>query len=155
MKVKGPKAYCNSDGSLKGLIETRDIYEKLKQGKVDWKDHIKNKMTQVTIPWDLFCVLMEQDKQLDKELDQCPTEENNYGKDDLNPCDFEPIEKYTNCTVIIKKCSECGATEIEWEPTADTVKNGFTKYVPDEELDDVWGTNDWPKHNPNIPTNMP
>ena len=36
------------------------------------------------------------------------------GVNELDPCVYEDIEIYTNCTVIISRCTKCGNLEISW-----------------------------------------
>ena len=38
----------------------------------------------------------------------------------LDPCLYETIEKHTNVTVKILRCSRCGSQDIEWERTENT-----------------------------------
>lgn len=60
------KALCDYDGTFKGLIEDVGIYEGLKNGKADWSPNVKNKLTHVTIPYELFNRLMLLDKEVEK-----------------------------------------------------------------------------------------
>lgn len=55
------KAICDNK-SYKGLIESEEQYENVKNGKADWKAHIKPKIKSVIIPYDLFLRLMEADR---------------------------------------------------------------------------------------------
>lgn len=36
------------------------------------------------------------------------------GENELDPCVYEEIEKYTNVTVIISRCKKCGNIDISW-----------------------------------------
>lgn len=60
------KTHCEREGRFTGLITDRDIYEKVRNGENDWKDHVKNKMKYVKIPYELFLYLMELDKEKEK-----------------------------------------------------------------------------------------
>lgn len=108
MKVNSVKS-ISKDTGFKGLVPDMDTYEKLKNGETDWKDHVKAKMTEVTIPYELFVKLMQQDKQLDNEM-----------LDKNSECDFEVTDIWKNVTVFIKKCKDCGAIEIVWEKQENT-----------------------------------
>ena len=55
------KAHCTVQGEFLGMIKDNDQYEGLKAGVLDWKPHVKEKMTSVTIPFDLFLRLMALD----------------------------------------------------------------------------------------------
>ena len=57
------KTHCEMEGVFLGLIPDRDIYEKVKNGENDWKDHVKRHMKYVKIPYELFLYLMEIDKE--------------------------------------------------------------------------------------------
>lgn len=41
---------------------------------------------------------------------------------EVDPCQYEETEKYTNCIVTILKCKKCGTIEISWEKTEETEK---------------------------------
>ena len=56
------KAHCIENGAFRGIIENDEVYEKLKNGETDWKDNVKDKIDQVTIPRSLFERLMKLDK---------------------------------------------------------------------------------------------
>ena len=116
MKVKPVKA-TNTDSGFRGVIFNNETYEQLKSGKTDWAEHVKNKMKDVIIPYDLFVKLMQQDKQLDNEM-----------LDKNSECDFEVTDIWKNVTVFIKKCKDCGAIEIVWEKQENTER----KEVPNE-----------------------
>ena len=49
------------------------------------------------------------------------------GKNELDPCIYEEIERHRNATVIISRCRVCGHMDIAWERQEDTT---------DEEPDD-------------------
>lgn len=36
------------------------------------------------------------------------------GKNELDPCEYELVEKRRNCTVEVLKCKKCGHVEIIW-----------------------------------------
>lgn len=36
------------------------------------------------------------------------------GKNELDPCEYELVEKRRNCTVEVLKCKNCGHVEIIW-----------------------------------------
>ena len=36
------------------------------------------------------------------------------GINELDPCIYEDIEMYTNVTVIVSRCKNCGHVEISW-----------------------------------------
>lgn len=36
------------------------------------------------------------------------------GENEMSPCDFKLVEKYTNVTVEILECKVCGAVSIGW-----------------------------------------
>lgn len=36
------------------------------------------------------------------------------GINELDPCVYEDIEMYTNVTVIVSRCKNCGHIEISW-----------------------------------------
>ena len=110
MKVKPVKSISNESG-FRGMIPDMGTYERLKNGETDWKDHVKNKLKDVVIPYELFVKLMEQDKQIDNEM-----------LDKNSECDFEVTDIWKNVTVFIKKCKDCGAIEIVWEKQEDTVR---------------------------------
>ena len=42
------------------------------------------------------------------------------GINELDPCEFEEIEKYANVTVTISRCKKCGRIDIAWEKQDDT-----------------------------------
>lgn len=44
------------------------------------------------------------------------------GVNELDPCVYEDIEKYTNVTVTVSRCRKCGHIEISWERQEDTEK---------------------------------
>lgn len=42
------------------------------------------------------------------------------GVNELDPCVYEDIEMYTNVTVIVSKCKNCGHIDIRWMRQEDT-----------------------------------
>ena len=42
------------------------------------------------------------------------------GVNELDPCIYEDVMMYTNVTVIVSKCKECGHVEISWLRQDDT-----------------------------------
>lgn len=42
------------------------------------------------------------------------------GEHELDPCIYEDIEMYTNVTVVISRCINCGHIEISWMKQEDT-----------------------------------
>lgn len=44
------------------------------------------------------------------------------GKNELDPCVYEELERYKNVTVIINRCKKCGHIEISWERQENTEK---------------------------------
>lgn len=57
------KAICTGrGGKFEGLIQSVEQYNRLKNGEVDWKPHVKNNLESVTIPYELFTYFMELDK---------------------------------------------------------------------------------------------
>lgn len=42
------------------------------------------------------------------------------GVNDLDPCVYEDVKMYTNCTVIVSKCVNCGHAEFSWVRQEDT-----------------------------------
>ena len=57
------KSICEKDGTHRGIIADLKTYERVKNGKADWKDHIKPKLKSVIIPFELFERLMNLDKE--------------------------------------------------------------------------------------------
>ena len=49
-------------GKFQGLIRNAEEYEKLKNGEIDWKPHVKAKMESVELPYEVFVRLMGLDK---------------------------------------------------------------------------------------------
>lgn len=50
------------------------------------------------------------------------------GINELDPCVYEDIEMYTNVTVIVSKCKNCGHIDIRWmrqEDTEEVEINGY------------------------------
>lgn len=57
------KALCiGRGGKFEGLIQSVEQYNRLKNGEIDWKPHVKNNLESVTIPYELFSYFMELDK---------------------------------------------------------------------------------------------
>lgn len=57
------KAHCvGRGGKFEGLIQSVEQYNRLKNGEVDWKPHVKNNLESITIPYELFTYFMELDK---------------------------------------------------------------------------------------------
>ena len=44
------------------------------------------------------------------------------GVNELDPCEYEEIERYRNVTVSILRCKKCGHISIGWERQEDTVE---------------------------------
>lgn len=44
------------------------------------------------------------------------------GVNELDPCDYEVVEKYRNVTIEVLRCRKCGHTEISWYRQEDTEK---------------------------------
>lgn len=66
VKIK-VKAHCvGRGGKFEGLIKSVEQYNRLKNGELNWKPHIKNNLESVTIPYELFAHFMEADKEMDK-----------------------------------------------------------------------------------------
>ena len=42
------------------------------------------------------------------------------GKNEIDPCQYELIEKHRNVTVEVLKCKKCGHVEIAWTRQEDT-----------------------------------
>lgn len=61
------KALCvGHGGKFEGLIQSVEQYNRLKNGEVNWKPHVKNNLESITIPYELFAYFMELDKGLDR-----------------------------------------------------------------------------------------
>lgn len=43
------------------------------------------------------------------------------GINELDPCIYEDIEMYTNVTVIVSRCKNCGNIDISWHRQEDTI----------------------------------
>lgn len=57
------KAHCiEYSGKFEGRINNIEQYNRLKNGEVDWKPHVKNNLESITIPYELFTYFMELDK---------------------------------------------------------------------------------------------
>ena len=61
------KALCCGDGMFRGKIADAEVYEKVKDGELDWKPHIKPYLKSVEIPYDVFCRLLELDRAVTKD----------------------------------------------------------------------------------------
>lgn len=58
------KARCiNYNGKYRGVIDSVEQYEALRDGKLDFNPNVKSKLADVIIPYDLFVRLMEMDKE--------------------------------------------------------------------------------------------
>ena len=57
------RALCVNNGKYRGVIDNVEIYEALRDGKIDFNPNIKSKISDVIIPYDLFIRLMELDKE--------------------------------------------------------------------------------------------
>ena len=44
------------------------------------------------------------------------------GKNELDPCIYEEIERYENVTVIVSQCVNCGHIDIAWKRQPNTRK---------------------------------
>lgn len=44
------------------------------------------------------------------------------GVNELDPCVYEEVERYRNCTVIVSRCQNCGHMEVSWIRQPDTEK---------------------------------
>ena len=42
------------------------------------------------------------------------------GENELDPCVYEDVERYTNVTIVISRCKKCGHVEISWLRQEDT-----------------------------------
>lgn len=57
------KAHCiEYSGKFEGRINNIEQYNRLKNGEIDWKPHVKNNLERITIPYELFTYFMELDK---------------------------------------------------------------------------------------------
>jgi hypothetical protein len=63
---KRMKSHCKYDGTNKGIVRDEEEYEKLKNGELDWRSHVKENMSQVTIPYSVFNRLMLLDKAVEE-----------------------------------------------------------------------------------------
>jgi hypothetical protein len=111
----------------KGIVESLDMYDKLKKGEVDWKDHVKPNLKSITIPAELFFRLMEQDIMLEHEvssLDKCSFPDGVTikpdGETELDPCMYVVKEIHKNVTVKVSKCERCGTVDVSWEAQDNT-----------------------------------
>lgn len=50
------------------------------------------------------------------------------GVNELDPCKYVEIEKYSNVTVSIRRCEKCGHIDIVWYRQDNTIKLGV-EYV--------------------------
>ena len=48
------------------------------------------------------------------------------GVNEMDPCIYETMQVFTNCTVEISRCSRCGNIEVSWYRTFETAE------VPEE-----------------------
>lgn len=39
---------------------------------------------------------------------------------EVDPCQYEEIEKWTNCIVTISRCKRCGNIDISWQKTEES-----------------------------------
>ena len=44
------------------------------------------------------------------------------GVNELDPCEYEEVERYRNVTVSILRCKKCGHISIGWERQENTVE---------------------------------
>ena len=44
------------------------------------------------------------------------------GVNELDPCIYQDVEKYSNVTVTVAKCIRCGHIDISWERQENTEK---------------------------------
>lgn len=56
------KALCINNGKYTGTIDSVEMYEAFRDGKIDFNPNVKSKIENITIPYDLFVSLMELDK---------------------------------------------------------------------------------------------
>ena len=49
------------------------------------------------------------------------------GKNRLDPCIYQDIEKHTNVNIVISRCMNCGNIEISWTRTSETEDFDLTK----------------------------
>ena len=42
------------------------------------------------------------------------------GVNELDPCDYEEVEKHINVVVTVLRCKRCGHIELLWEETEDS-----------------------------------
>lgn len=61
-KNKLKTTHSNYHNGFVGTIPDEATYEGVKWGRMDWKPHVKDKMTAVTIPIEVFYRLIEMDK---------------------------------------------------------------------------------------------
>jgi hypothetical protein len=120
MKAKQPKAYQEKKG-YRGKIESLDMYEQLKEGKISWKDNVRSKLKSIEIPTELFFRLMELDITV---MDKCSfpdgIEIRPDGEHPVDPCTYVTKEIHRNVTVTVSECKNCGSIDISWERQDDT-----------------------------------
>ena len=56
------KALCINNGKYTGTIDSVEMYEAFRDGKIDFNLNVKSKIENITIPYDLFIRLMELDR---------------------------------------------------------------------------------------------
>ena len=57
------RALCVNDGKYTGTIDSVEMYEAFRDGKIDFNPNVKSKIENIMIPYDLFIRLMELDKE--------------------------------------------------------------------------------------------
>ena len=120
MKANYLKSLSTGACRTRGVLETEEQYEKLKAGKIDWKDYEKNKMKSVAIPVEVFYRLLK----LDSEMSKCSFQDGVTvkpdGEHELDACCYKVKEIHRNVTVTVSECKRCGAVDISWERQDDT-----------------------------------
>ena len=57
------------------------------------------------------------------------------GINELDPCIYEDIEMYTNVTVIVSRCKNCGQIELSWLRQDNTEEIFLGGQYGDERID--------------------
>ena len=57
------KALCVNNGKYTGIIDSIEMYEAFRDGKIDFNPNVKSKIENIIIPYDLFIRLMNMDKE--------------------------------------------------------------------------------------------
>lgn len=120
MKAGKKVTAYGSERGFRGKVENETVYEQLKNGETDWKEHIKAKLQSVEIPYELFLRLMELDKNMTKCTLPGGVEIKPDGEHDLDACHYKVKEIHRNVTVTVSECTRCGSVDISWERQDDT-----------------------------------